>query len=69
MHFVVDPKELETLIPGLNIVSSAFGSVRADTAYCKLKDVFLVNAVACPEFDITTQKYPATLRGIMKDSG
>jgi hypothetical protein len=59
MHFVIDPKELETLIPGLNIVSSAYGSVRADTAYCKFKDVFLIYALACPNFDIAPQNCPA----------
>jgi hypothetical protein len=49
-HFVIDPKELETLIPGLNIVSSAYGSVRADTAYCKFKDIFLTPILACPAY-------------------
>ena len=49
-HFVTDPKELETIIPGLNIVSSAYGSVRADTGYCKFNDVFLTPTVACPGF-------------------
>jgi len=49
-HFVTDPKELETIIPGLNIVSSAYGSVRADTAYCTFKDIFLTDAPACPAF-------------------
>lgn len=49
-NLVIAPKELEDLLPGLNIVSSAYGSVRADTAYCKARDVFLVPATACPEF-------------------
>jgi len=49
-YFVIDPKELETLIPGLNIVSSAYGSVRADTAYCTFKDIFLTDVIVCPEF-------------------
>ena len=51
-HFVFDPKELETILPGLNIVSSAYGSVRADTAYCKFKDVFLTPALACHAFKL-----------------
>lgn len=50
-HFVVEPGELETLIPGLNIVSSAYGSVRADTAYCQFKDMFLLSTAACPGFE------------------
>ena len=49
-HFVIDPGELEAIIPGLNIVSSAYGSVRADTAYCKFKDIFLTPAPACSAF-------------------
>ena len=49
-HFVTDPKELETIVPGLNIVSSAYGSVRADTAYCKSRDIFLTPILACHAF-------------------
>jgi hypothetical protein len=49
-HFVTDPGELETIIPGLNIVSSAYGSVRADTAYCKSRDIFLTSIIICPAF-------------------
>ncbi len=49
-HFVIDSRELEAIIPGLNIVSSTYGSVRADTAYCKFKDIFLVPALACHGF-------------------
>jgi len=48
--FVMAPNELETMIPGLNIVSSAYGSVRATTGYCKFKDVFLTPTLACPGF-------------------
>jgi len=51
-HFVFDPKELETILPGLNIVSSAYGSVRADTAYCKSKDIFLTTVPACHAFKL-----------------
>jgi len=50
VHFVTDPKELEAIVPGLNIVSSAYGSVRADTAYCKYKNIFLVPTLACQGF-------------------
>jgi hypothetical protein len=49
-HFVIDPEALEAMIPGLNIVSSAYGSVRADTAYCEFKDIFLTDAPACTAF-------------------
>ncbi len=50
-HFVAEPEQLEALIPGLNIVSSAYGSVRADTAYCRFKDMFLLATSACPGFE------------------
>jgi len=50
-HFVAEPEQLEALIPGLNIVSSAYGSVRADTAYCRFKDMFLLATIACPGFE------------------
>jgi hypothetical protein len=49
-YFVIDPGELESIIPGLNIVSSAYGSVRAETAYCKFKDIFLTQVLACHAF-------------------
>lgn len=49
-HFVAAPRDLEALIPGLNIVSSAYGSVAGATAYCRAKDVFLTAMPACPGF-------------------
>jgi len=49
-NFITAPNELESAIPGLNIVSSAYGSVRWDTGYCRHKDVFLIPIVACPGF-------------------
>lgn len=52
VNFVIAPDELEDIMPGLNIVSSAYGSVRADTGYCKFKDVFLTPTLACPGFKI-----------------
>ena len=51
-HFVFDSGELETILPGLNIISSAYGSVRADTAYCKFKDIFLTPVPACHAFKL-----------------
>ena len=49
-HFVNDPLSLERGIPGLSILSSAFGSVRADTGWCRLDDRFRVPRQGCPEF-------------------
>lgn len=49
--FLVDePRELERHVPGLNILSSAFGSVRAETALCRRHDVFIVPQQACAGF-------------------
>jgi hypothetical protein len=49
-NFIIKPEEMELFIPGLNILSSAYGSVRADTGYCKFNDVFLTPVIACPGF-------------------
>lgn len=49
-NFVVAPGEIEALVPGLNIVSSAYGSVRADTGYCMFYDIFLVARDVCPGY-------------------
>jgi hypothetical protein len=43
---------LERAIPGLNILSSAYGSVRADTGLCQRHDVFVTaRSAACPQFE------------------
>ncbi len=45
------PAALERAIPGLNILSSAYGSVRADTGLCSRHDRFVTSRTpACPEF-------------------
>jgi hypothetical protein len=48
--FVSAPAELERALPGLNILSSAYGAVRADTALCARHERFIVAAPACSEF-------------------
>jgi len=41
------------MIPGLNILSSAYGSVRADTGLCQRHDVFVTaRTAACPQFEM-----------------
>jgi hypothetical protein len=46
------PAALERAIPGLNILSSAFGSVRADTGLCERHGVFTTaRSAACPQFE------------------
>ncbi len=44
------PGRLEKLLPGLSILSSAYGSSRGDTALCQLHDTFLRPGPACPGF-------------------
>jgi hypothetical protein len=50
--FTGAPAALERAIPGLNILSSAFGSVRADTGLCERHGVFTTaRSAACPQFE------------------
>jgi len=50
--FVGAPAALERAIPGLNILSSAYGSVRADTGLCRRHESFTTSAtVSCPQFE------------------
>jgi len=45
------PAALERAVPGYNILSSAYGSVRADTGLCERHDRFVTAATeACPDF-------------------
>ncbi|MHB8667294.1 MAG: hypothetical protein ACYC7B_07220 [Burkholderiales bacterium] len=48
--FASEPGELERALPGINILSSAYGSVRADTAICEQRGIFVTPALACPDF-------------------
>ncbi len=48
--FVTEPQELERALPGLNILSSAFGSVRADTGLCQASATLITPQGACPAF-------------------
>jgi hypothetical protein len=49
--FIDEPAALERAIPGLNILSSAYGSVRGNTGLCSRRDSFVTAAsIACPEF-------------------
>jgi hypothetical protein len=49
-HFVGDPLALEKELPGLNILSSALGSVRGETGWCRLKDVFFLLSHHCVQY-------------------
>ncbi|MFY9693256.1 MAG: hypothetical protein WA776_13810 [Xanthobacteraceae bacterium] len=49
--FTGAPAALERAIPGLNILSSAYGSVRADTGLCERHEAFVTSATpSCPDF-------------------
>ena len=49
--FTGTPAALEHAIPGLNILSSAYGSVRGDTGLCERHDRFVTGATeACTEY-------------------
>ena len=53
--FTGAPAALERAIPGLNILSSAWGSVRADTGLCGQSDTFVTAATrACAAFSGAT---------------
>jgi len=49
--FIGAPAALERAIPGVNVLSSAYGSVRADTGLCERHGVFTTaRSAACPQF-------------------
>ena len=49
--FTGSPAALERAIPGLNILSSAWGSVRGDTGLCERHETFVTAVTAaCPDF-------------------
>jgi hypothetical protein len=50
-HCVDDPGSIERLLPGLGILSSAYGASRGDTALCRFHDMFLRPGPACPAFE------------------
>lgn len=49
-HFVAAAEDLEREVPGLKILSSAFGSVRAETGLCRLQDFFCVPEHGCAQW-------------------
>ncbi len=49
--FIGRPSALEAAIPGLNILSSAYGSVRGTTGLCSRHDSFTTEmTAACSDF-------------------
>ena len=46
----MSPDALEAAIPGLNILSSAYGSVRGETGLCRRHDKFVTASSTCADF-------------------
>lgn len=59
--FVHAPQALERAVPGLNILSSAFGSVRADTGLCAATETFVTRRQACDRFQPTAHSAQTSL--------
>jgi hypothetical protein len=49
-HFVAAAGDLEQEVVGLKILSSAYGSVRAETGLCRQRDFFCVPSHACSDW-------------------
>jgi hypothetical protein len=50
--FTGAPAAVERAIPGLSILSSAYGSVRADTGLCERHGVFTTaRRASCPQYE------------------
>jgi hypothetical protein len=51
-HCEDDPGSIERLLPGLNILSSAYGNTRGITAICQHHDMFMSPGPACADFQV-----------------
>jgi hypothetical protein len=51
VHCVESPDSLERELPGLGILSSAYGSVRGDTSLCQFHNQFIRPGPACSGFE------------------
>ena len=54
--FENNPKALEEALPGLNTLSSAYGSVRAEAGICSRHDLFLASWKSCKDFENSCEK-------------
>ena len=50
-HALLRADHLEAAIPGLNILSSAYGSVRDETGLCQRHDKFITARSRCADFE------------------
>jgi len=56
VHFRNDPAFLERTIKGLNVMSSAWASVRSDDGLCLKHDRFTQSCGTCPNFGIVRER-------------
>ncbi|OAT80201.1 hypothetical protein [Desulfotomaculum copahuensis] len=50
-YFCNDPEWIEKTFPALNVLSSAYASVRADAGVCRRRGLFLPPWQTCREFE------------------
>ena len=50
-HFRNDPRYLESVFKGMNILSSAYGSARSNDGICLLHDLYLSADANCDAFE------------------
>jgi len=49
-HFIDDPQQLEAALPGLTILSSAWGSTRGDAGLCDCHGTWQDPETGCSDF-------------------
>ncbi len=54
--FTAEPGALERQVPGLNILSSAYSSVRLDNGICEQRGIIQRPIAACAEFKAESKK-------------
>ncbi len=59
-HFRNSPRYLESAIPGLTIMGSAYASVRKDDGICLLRDLYLSADACCEAFEAATLSAPGS---------
>lgn len=64
VHFDDDPASIERQLPGINILGSAYGSVRGDAGICSALGRFMepLRADACPHFEPRPRRAPGAGR-------
>jgi len=52
-YFQSDPQWLENAMPGLNSLSSAYGTARGEAGICTKRDLYLDPDIQCRDFLLT----------------